>query len=88
MALANLISADIGADTPHGVANGKIMKGLHDWIEAHRAEVASYARAGRMAQALTQAGVEPGDRVAAQIDKLSDAQLRDIARELDPELKP
>jgi len=32
-----------------------------------------FARAGRMARALVEAGVEPGDRVAAQIDKSPDA---------------
>jgi malonyl-CoA/methylmalonyl-CoA synthetase len=34
---------------------------------------ALYARAGRMARALVDLGVEPGDRVAAQIDKSPDA---------------
>ena len=38
-----------------------------------------YARAGRMAQALAQAGVEPGDRVAAQIDKSPEAVVLALA---------
>ncbi len=38
-----------------------------------------FARAGRMAQALVDLGVEPGDRVAAQIDKSPDAIVLALA---------
>ena len=38
-----------------------------------------YARAGRMARALVETGVEPGDRVAAQIDKSPDAIVLALA---------
>jgi malonyl-CoA/methylmalonyl-CoA synthetase len=38
-----------------------------------------YARAGRMARALVDLGVEPGDRVAAQIDKSPDAIVLALA---------
>ncbi len=38
-----------------------------------------YARAGRMARALVDTGVEPGDRVAAQIDKSPDAIVLALA---------
>jgi malonyl-CoA/methylmalonyl-CoA synthetase len=38
-----------------------------------------YARAGRMARALADLGVEPGDRVAAQIDKSADAIVLALA---------
>jgi malonyl-CoA/methylmalonyl-CoA synthetase len=38
-----------------------------------------YARAGRMARALVDFGVEPGDRVAAQIDKSPDAIVLALA---------
>jgi malonyl-CoA/methylmalonyl-CoA synthetase len=38
-----------------------------------------YARAGRMARALADLGVEPGDRVAAQIDKSPDAIVLALA---------
>ena len=38
-----------------------------------------YARAGRMARALVELGVEPGDRVAAQIDKSPDAIVLALA---------
>ena len=38
-----------------------------------------FARAGRMARALAELGVEPGDRVAAQIDKSPDAIVLALA---------
>ena len=38
-----------------------------------------FARAGRMARALVELGVEPGDRVAAQIDKSPDAIVLALA---------
>ena len=38
-----------------------------------------YARAGRAARALVDLGVEPGDRVAAQIDKSPDAIVLALA---------
>ncbi len=38
-----------------------------------------YARAGRMARALVELGVEPGDRVATQIDKSPDAIVLALA---------
>ena len=38
-----------------------------------------FARAGRAARALVERGVEPGDRVAAQIDKSPDAIVLALA---------
>ncbi len=65
-------SADIGDQTAHGVADTKIMQGLCDWIEAHATQVA---------------GCDPKLRAAPQIDKLTDAQIRGVAHDLDPQFK-
>ena len=68
---------------------------LHDILRAHAKHPAKiaietpdgarisygelFARAGRMARALADLGVEPGDRVAAQIDKSPDAIVLALA---------
>ena len=69
MPLDNILSADVGGDTAHGQADSRIMTGLTDWIVAHKAEVAGY---------------DPSVPAAEQIDKLSDAQIRLIAKAMDP----
>lgn len=72
MPLAVILSADIGDDTPHGIGDTRIMQGLSDWIGAHHAEVAGY---------------DAGVAATEQIDKLTDAQIRAIAHDLDPQFK-
>ncbi len=72
MPLNNILSADVGGDTAHGVADARIMTGLTDWIDAHKAEVAGY---------------DPAAPAAEQIDKLSDDQMRTIAHGMDPYFK-
>jgi hypothetical protein len=72
MPLDNILSADIGDDTAHGVADARIMQGLSDWIDAHRGEVP---------------GFDPAVPAAEQIDKLSDDQMRGIAKGMDPYFK-
>jgi hypothetical protein len=71
MPLVTILS-DVESATPHGIANRRIMEGLVAWIEAHPAEVTGY---------------DPAVPPAEQIDKLSDAQIADIARGLDPYFK-
>jgi hypothetical protein len=66
------ILSDVESATPHGVANRRIMEGLVAWIAAHPAAVAGY---------------DPAVPPAEQIDRLSDAQIADIARGLDPYFK-
>jgi len=72
MALANILSADIVSDTSHGVADTRVIQGIEDWMAAHPGEIAGYDAAAPS---------------GPQIDKLSDAQLRTIARGLDPRLR-
>jgi len=66
------ILSDVESATPHGVANRRIMEGLTAWIVAHPDAVAGY---------------DPAVPSAEQIDRLSDAQIADIARSLDPYFK-
>jgi hypothetical protein len=59
----------LGGDTPHGIANARIVGAMRDWAAAHPDEVAGYDRS------------KPA---LSQIDKLSDAQIRAVAASLDP----
>jgi hypothetical protein len=68
MALWNL-NHGIGGSTPHEQASTRIIKHLSEWIEANPGKVAGY---------------DPAIPAAVQIDKLTDNQLREIARSLDP----
>lgn len=70
--LATILSADIGDDTAHGVADARIMEGLRAWIAAHPGEVP---------------GFDPAVPAAEQIDKLTDAQIRAVAHDLDPQFR-
>jgi hypothetical protein len=68
MALWNL-NHGIGGSSPHEQASTRIIKHLSEWIEANPGKVAGY---------------DSGIPAAVQLDKLTDAQLREIARSLDP----
>lgn len=69
LALFNINSSTIGGGTAHGNANGKIMAAYANWINSNRSQVA---------------GFDPSVPALAQIDRLSDAQVRELARSLDP----
>ena len=69
MAFWNMIDANIGAATSHGQANARIMELYRSWIEAHGSEVMGY---------------DPAMPALAQVDKLTDDQIRAIAQGADP----
>jgi hypothetical protein len=69
LALLNINDPTVGSDSGHGIANARVLRALGEWIEAHRAQVRGY---------------DPALPAMAQIDRLADAQLRAIARSLDP----
>jgi len=69
LSLAAVDGDTIGTDAPHGKANARIMAAYAAWIAAHAAEVPGY---------------DPGKPAQAQLDKLSDEQIRAVARSLDP----
>ncbi len=64
-----ILVTNIGAKTPHGLANQRITKGLVEWMTAHSKEIA---------------GLEPSRPMLPQLDLLTDDQLRSIARGMDP----
>ena len=68
MALRNM-NLNLEGNGPHDNAGARIFDEFRKWIEAHPSEVMAHDRA---LPAL------------AQIDKLSDSQIREIARNLDP----
>ncbi len=69
LALGGILTANIGDHTPHGRANLKIMKGLVSWMETHRDNID---------------GLDPERPLLPQLDLLSDPQLREAFRSMDP----
>jgi hypothetical protein len=68
MALRNMNSS-LEGDGPHDKAGAKIFDQFRRWMEAHTDQIIGY---------------DPAVPVLAQLDKLSDNQIREIARSLDP----
>jgi hypothetical protein len=69
MALFNIDAATISSANEHGRANGRIMAEYGRWIRAHAGEVRGYDRS-----------LPP----LTQLDRLTDQQIRGVARALDP----
>jgi hypothetical protein len=69
LALRNINEPAIGSGSAHGKANKRLLGELAAWIEANRELVAGY---------------DPKLPALVQIDRLTDDQLRGIARGLDP----
>lgn len=69
LALVNINAQEIGGDSAHGKANEKVLRAYVDWMRGHPAEIAGY---------------DPTRPTLAQLDRLSDSQLRAVARALDP----
>lgn len=69
MALYNIVNANVADGTSHGDANARVMREYAAWIDAHRGEVA---------------GFDAALPAMVQIDRLTDDQLRVVARGLDP----
>jgi hypothetical protein len=69
LALFNINDRTIGGGTPHGRANEQILRAYVQWMGANAAAIA---------------GFDPAAPALAQIDKLTDDQIRAVARSLDP----
>lgn len=69
LALGGIFSATIGDPTPHGQANLRIMKGLVKWMKKHRNEIR---------------GLDRKRPLLPQFDRLSDEQIREAFRSMDP----
>lgn len=65
-----IMNANIGdKSSPHGRANRRIMQGLVAWMEKHRASIA---------------GLDAARPMLPQFDKLTDEQMREAMRAMDP----
>jgi tetratricopeptide (TPR) repeat protein len=64
--------AATGAESPHGRANRRIMQGIVAWMKAHLGEIA---------------GLDADKPMLPQFDLLTDEQMRDVMRSMDPLLK-
>lgn len=73
LALAGIDADTIGSDTAHGKANSRIMRAYGEWLAAHAAEVP---------------GFDPSKPALAQLDRMTDDQIRAVARSLDPWARP
>jgi len=71
LALLNINDPTVGGDSGHGIANARVLRALGEWIDANRGEVRGY---------------DAALPALVQIDRLADAQLRAIARTLEPVL--
>lgn len=69
LAAFNIDGTTIGGDNEHGRANRRIMAEYASWIRAHGKQVKGY---------------DPAYPPLAQLDRLSDDQIRAVARALDP----
>lgn len=69
LALFEINDSSIGGGNAHGKANARVLKAYVDWIRRNSGSVAGY---------------DPALPPMAQIDKLTDDQIRTIARSLDP----
>jgi len=68
MALRNL-DRSLEGDGPHDRGGARVFDEFRKWVEAHKDQVM---------------GFDPAIPALAQLDKLTDGQIREIARELDP----
>jgi hypothetical protein len=69
LALGGIIASNIGNDSYHGQANLHIMKGLMKWMKRHRKEIQ---------------GLDRKRPLLPQFDLLSDEQIREAFRSMDP----
>jgi hypothetical protein len=56
-------------DTPHGYGNRRVLEGYRRWMRAHRNEIAGFDR---------------NQPTLSQLDRLTDAQIVEAARSMDP----
>jgi hypothetical protein len=69
LGLGGIIAPSIGDQTPHGMADAQVLRGVLDWMSAHESEIAHLDRA------------EP---LLPQLPLLTGDQLRAAFRSLDP----
>lgn len=68
LGLASVAAGTVG-DTPHGYGNRRVLEGYRTWMRRHRREIA---------------GFDASAPTLTQLDKLTDDQIRTVARGMDP----
>jgi hypothetical protein len=68
LAFEGVMTPNVGDDTPHGIANRRMLEGIERWMRAHASELP----------------VDPSEPLLPQLPRLDDASLRAAARSLDP----
>lgn len=66
---SGILSENMGSNTPHGRANLRVIKGLVCWMGKHADQID---------------GLDDSEPLLPQLDLLSDDQLREAARSMDP----
>lgn len=66
---SSILGSIIGSNTPHGIAGKRALEGVTGWMRTHAAEIA---------------GLDRDKPLLPQLDRLTDAQLREAFRSLDP----
>ena len=67
--IGGILSANIGGDSSHGQANERVMRGLVSWMLANAGEIE---------------GLDAARPYLPQLDLLTDEQLREAVRSMDP----
>lgn len=65
----NIFASNLGSETPHGMANKRVMKGIVAWMKKHRSEIKDF---------------DAAQPVLLQLPLLTDEQLRQAVRTMDP----
>jgi len=66
---SSILGSMIGSNTPHGIADKRALEGVTGWMRTHAAEIP---------------GLDRDKPLLPQLDKLTDAQLREAFRSIDP----
>lgn len=67
--ISSILGGMIGTNSPHGIADKRALEGVVGWMRTHAAEVA---------------GLDAAKPLLPQLDKMTDSQLRDAFRSIDP----
>lgn len=69
LTFGSIINPNMGDNTPHGIANQRLMEGVVDWMAEHASEIE---------------GLDPNAPLMPQFDRLTDDQIRASVRYQDP----
>jgi len=67
--IGSILGGMIGTNSPHGIADKRALEGVVGWMRTHAAEIS---------------GLEAAKPLLPQLDKMTDTQLREAFRSIDP----